>query len=123
DTGEVLAIPPSRRERQSLARFIEETVLDEKFRTAILFFTDDTAEELCAQIEKNASSRSIPERGRELAARWSPVLRNIVDAVSLRILHDTLADLPPRDGFFAAAIGGARLGRFDVIVDPRMPDQ
>ena len=41
DTGEIILVPPNRRERQSLARFISEPVLDEKFRTALMVFTDD----------------------------------------------------------------------------------
>ena len=123
DTGELLVIPPTRRERQSLARFVKETVLNEKFRTAMLFFTDDTAEMLRAELDKNPSNRPQPDRGRALAERWSPVLRNIVESLSLRILHDLLADVGPERGFFAAAIGGGRLGRFDVVIDAHMPDQ
>jgi len=123
DSGEVLVIPPSARERKSMARQVGDGVLDERIRSALLLFTDDTAEELRREIEQSPSSKLDPERGAQLESRWSPVLRNILESVSLRILVDSYSEAPLDQGFFAAASGGGRHGRFDVIVDPRQEPQ
>ncbi len=123
DQGEILLIPPTAGERQSVARFTSEPVLNEKFRTALMFFTDDTAQKLLLGIQKSAASRLQPEAGQRLAEEWSPVMQNVLGGMALRILVDTLSDMPLESGFFAAAVGGSRLGRFDVVVDPRLPQQ
>lgn len=123
DSGEVLVIPPSARERRSLALVVDEGVLDERFRSALFLFTDDTAERLRQEIARNPASRIAPEQGETLASKWSPVLRNILESVSLRILVDSYSNLPLDEGFFAAAVGGGKEGRFDVVVDPRQEAQ
>lgn len=119
DSGEVLVIPPSARERKSLARHVGDGVLDEQIRSALFLFTDDTADQLRREIEQSPTSKLDPERGAQLESRWSPVLRNILESVSLRVLVDAHSETPLEQGFFAAALGGGRHGRFDVIIDPR----
>jgi len=119
DSGEVLVIPPSARERRSLARVVGEGVLDERFRSALFLFTDDSAVQLRREIERSATSKPDIARGEALATKWSPVLRNILESVSLRVLVDAYSKLPLDEGFFAAAVGGGTRGRFDVVVDPR----
>jgi len=123
DIGEVLVIPPTLRERKSLARFIDETVLNAKFRVALMFFSDDTAATLRAAIERSSSVQPDLKRGAELAARWSPTLKNVMEGVAPRILVDVGSEIDPKDGFFVAAVTGSRLGRFDVIVDPRRSEE
>jgi len=123
DVGEVLVIPPTQRERQSLARFIDETVLNAKFRAALMFFSDDTAATLRAALERSSSVQPDPKRGAELAARWSPTLRNVMEGVAPRILVDVGSEIDLKEGFFVAAVTGSRLGRFDVIVDPRRSEE
>jgi hypothetical protein len=123
DYGELLLIPPTAGERESLARFTGETVLSERFRSALMLFSDDTAGSLRKQIEDGASAKLDAAEGQALAERWSPVLRNILEGVAGRLMHDTLSDVPLEDGFFAAAIGGGRHGRFDAVVDPQLHEQ
>ncbi len=123
DVGEILVIPPTPAERQSLARFLEETILSEKFRNAMMFFTDDTPEVLEAAIRKSPSHRLDPEEGARIAPRWSVVLRNLVEASASRVLLDLYSDRGTACGFFVAAIRGATLGRFDVVVDSTLPEQ
>ena len=50
--GEILLIPPTQVEKESLARFIHSPILEEQFTMAILRFTDQTAKELIAEIHK-----------------------------------------------------------------------
>ncbi len=123
DTGELLLIPPTPGERQSVARFLDETVLDEQFRTGAFFFTDDSAEALMIAIEKNESSRLDAEAGARLAPRWSTVVRNLLGGAALRVFEDTYSNAPLDQGFFAGAMRGRKLGRFDVSIDPRLERQ
>ena len=123
DTGELLLIPPDPAERQSTARFLGETILNEKFRNAMLFFTDDTAEQLHAAILQSPGSRLDPDEGARIAPRWSIVLRNLIEGSAARALVDLYSGRPASDGFFVAAVRGSALGRFDVVIDPTMPEQ
>ncbi|MEZ5365096.1 MAG: M1 family aminopeptidase [Bryobacterales bacterium] len=123
DSGELVLIPPNMGERQSLARFTGETVLNERFTSALMLFTDDTAKKLIAQIDAGASAKPDLEKGQALQERWSPVLKNILEGVAARLMHDTLSQVPLEDGFFASAIGGGRHGRFDAVVDPQLHEQ
>lgn len=123
DFGEFVLIPPTTAERESLARFTGETVMSERFRSALMLFTDDTAATLRKQIEGGASAEPDSQRGQALAERWTPVLENILEGVAGRLMHDSLSQVPLQDGFFAAAIGGGRHGRFDVVVDPQLHEQ
>ncbi len=123
DFGELVLIPPTTSERESLARFTGETVMNERFRSALMLFTDGTAAALRAQIAAGASAKPDPAEGEALSARWTPVLKNILEGVAGRLMHDSLSRVPLEDGFFAAAIGGGRHGRFDVVVDPQLHEQ
>lgn len=123
DIGEVLLIPPTPAERQSMARYLGETILNEKFRNAILFFTDGTAEALEAAIRKSHAHHLDAEEGERIAPRWSSVLRNLIDNSAPRILLDLFSNREPEQGFFAAAIRGSTLGRFDILIDPMLPEQ
>jgi hypothetical protein len=123
DEGEILVIPPSARERQSLVRFTSQPLLNEKFRTAMMFFTDDTAEVLRKAMEANEQSRPDLVFGESAAGKWSRPLGNVLETLSLRVLLDTFAGAPHERGFFAAAIAGGARGRFDVVIDPRNREQ
>ena len=124
DAGELLVIPPTPRERQSVALFTKEAVLDEQFRSALMLFTDDTADALRTEIERNPANNQIDAgAGAAVAPRWSPVLKNILGGISLRMLADLLSGRPIEEGVFAAAVNGGRLGRFDVVIDPHLNEQ
>ena len=70
-----------------------------------------------------ASATLDPAQGKALAERWTSVLQNILEGVSGRLMHDTMSQVSTEDGFFAAAIGGGRHGRFDVVLDPQLYEQ
>lgn len=123
DVGEVLVIPPIPAERQSIARFLDESILSEQFRNAMLFFTDDTQQALEEAIARASVGKPDRAEGERIAARWSVVLRNLIEGSSFRVLLDLHSGREPRHGFFAAVIRGGKLGRFDVVVDPLIPEQ
>ncbi len=123
DVGEVLLIPPTPAERQSVARYLGETILNEKFRNAMLFFTDGTAEALEASIRKSPVHHLDPKEGERVAPRWSSVLRNLIDSSAPRILLDLYSNRAPEQGVFLAAVRGSTLGRFDIVIDPMLPEQ
>ena len=123
DHGELLAIPPNARERHSVALHTGEGVLNERFRSALMLFTDDTAEVLRRELEAGSTHKLDAELGATLAPRWSPVLKNVLEGVSLRLLADLLGGRPVAEGVFAAAVNGGRLGRFDVVIDPHLREQ
>lgn len=123
DQAEMLVIPPTAGERQSVARFTSQPVLNEKFRTAMMFFTDDTAEQLRTALQASRSSSLDAKEGENLAPHWNPVLKNLLENTAMRLLFDLISDLPRESGFFAAVMGGSRLGRFDIVVDPHQPRQ
>lgn len=123
DIGEILVIPPTRAERQSLTRFLGETILNEKFRNAMMFFTDDTSVALEEALLKSSFHRPEPEAGYRIASRWSVVLRNLIEGSSSRVLLDLYSGLGTEAGFFVGAVRGAEKGRFDVVVDSTIPEQ
>ena len=53
--AEVIVLPPTAGERQSLARFTESPNLNEHFRSAVMIFTDGTAAEMAAHIQDRAA--------------------------------------------------------------------
>jgi len=113
--GEVLLMPPTQVEKESLARFIHSPILEEQFSAAILRFSDQTAKELIAVGERPEPDD--PERPPEFPAKWnsSPHLLALED--SPRIFEDLLGDLTMP--YFHARLQGTTLKWFDVVDDER----
>jgi hypothetical protein len=120
--GEVIVLPPTAGERQSLARFTESPNMNEHFRSAVMIFTDGTAAEIAAHV-KDTSAKAAPEMGALLADQYSPTLRNLTTSFETRIIQDIAGKAAPRSGLFFAALAGAAHGNFDVIYDPQAMDQ
>jgi len=120
--GEIVLVPPTPSERQSLARFAGAPVLEESLRTALMFFTDDTAQALHRAMAENSFNHPDQQAGEKLAPDWQVVVRNMITNYDARMLMDLLTDQPPggspRTGFFAASISGVNLERFDILLDP-----
>ena len=116
--GEILLIPPTQVEKESLARFVHSPILEEQFSTAILRFTDQTARELIAVGEKPEPDD--PERPPDFPQRWNSLPRVFAVEDSPRIFEDLLGDstLP----YFHARLEGNTLKWFDVVDDERAPD-
>jgi hypothetical protein len=113
--GEVLLMPPNAAERQSLAQFTQTAVLEERFVSLYLRFTDQTARELKARAER--PDPEDPEQPGDFAFNWAPVVRSLASQSSLRVLEDMLGarDRP----YFYARVGGVSLGTFEAIDDGR----
>ena len=123
DRGEVILFPPSKQERQSLARLTSQPVLNERFRTAMMFFTDDTGTVLREALKKNPSSKLDAEAGGRIAPRWDSVMANLLAGAELSLLADIAEDRDPAAGFFGAILGGGPRGRFEVVIDSRQAEQ
>jgi Peptidase family M1 domain len=119
--GEVLLLPPTRSERESLALFTKSANLDEHFRAALMLFTDGSASALAARI-RETNGRKAPEMGSILAEKWGGVLGNVQSSFELRMVEDIL--LPPEEGgMLFLALNGREAGNFDMMYDPRSRDQ
>ena len=126
--AEILVLPPHRGERLALANFTGAPNLDEHFRSAVMVFTDGTAQELMAQIEERQkeapeSPGKSPELGALFAEAWSPMLRNFLASFEVRVVENILSSRPAGESFFYAALAGRQLDNFDFIFDPRSRDQ
>jgi hypothetical protein len=121
--GELLLLPPTRSERQSLAKFTRSPNLDEHFRNALLVFTDDSANELLERIRSENGGRPAPEMGPVLAEQWNSTLANVGEGFSPRLVRDLLNSPRAEHGFFLAALAGKQLGNFDVVYDPLAAEQ
>jgi hypothetical protein len=116
--GEILLIPPTQVEKESLTRFVHSPILEEQFTMAILRFTDQTARELIAVAE--TPEPDDPERPPDFPQKWNsaPPLFALED--SPRIFEDLLGDrtLP----YFHARLDGSSLKWFEVVDDERFPE-
>ena len=119
DTGdaEVLVLPPQRSERASLAAFINTPNLDEHVTSALFLFSDNTAIELLAQIEKGAM-RKAPDVAAALAPKINPAVQQVVSQLDVRLVASLLDNHAAADGFFYSLFIGRALGNFDVLYDP-----
>lgn len=112
--GRVIAVPRDPIERRSLARFVGPPLLDLTFRQAYLRFTDDTAQELLRQLERNESvAVDDPAFGQD----WNPAVATLNPWHSLRALTDLVSD--NRLPYFYAGVQTDSHGPLDVMVDQR----
>jgi Peptidase family M1 domain len=118
--GEVIVIPPTRSERQSLAAFTQSPNLDEHVRTILMILTDDSMAVLRTALEQQPdSAKKVPAAGALLAERWDPVVANISGPMQMRLVADLWSSRPGKTGLAFFAISGATLGNFDILSDAR----
>jgi hypothetical protein len=120
--GEVIVMPPTLEERQTMARFTGAPNLNEHFKNALLLFTDETGAELARLAEENAA-KPAPEMGALLADQYNATVRNLTASFETRLVQDIAGEVNPEFGLFFVALGGTRLGNFDVIYDPQSHEQ
>jgi len=119
-SGDILAIPPDRIEKQQLFRFTRSALLNEHFETAIFRFSDSTYQEILKEIRSHASEAVDADVTEELL-RWESEMQRRATYLNGRILADLLG--PPGHPFFLAQIEGAELGWFDAIYDERRVEE
>jgi hypothetical protein len=116
--GEVLLIPPNRAEKRNLAQFTHAPILEEKFDSVYLRFTDKTAQELLAASQR--PDPDDPEQPGPFVTDWAPVVKALNLETSLRALADLLGD---RDHpYFYASVKGDSLGAFELADDERLQE-
>jgi hypothetical protein len=118
--GELLVLPSDAVEKRQVARFTGAPALNEKFSSAYLRFTDDTAQILAESLK--AAPRLEPAVAAEFLEQWGSVAQNLNLMHDLRLLGDLLAH-KPMGSFFAARVFGDKLGSFDMSLDFRAPEQ
>lgn len=119
--AEVVVLPPQAAERASLLSFAKYPNLDEHFFSAILYFTDNTADELLTQIS-GAGEPEVGEIDAGLRANAERILRSASTQVKTRMVSAILDPGVPQNGFFYAAISGRTVGNFDLLYEPTMPE-
>lgn len=116
--GSIIVMPRQKVEKVQLARFTGAPLLDERFSSAYLRFTDTAFGDLLQAIEHGAGS---PVKDADFLARWAPLARNLNPQQSLRTLADLLSKQPRT--FFHIGVVGLRLGPLEVRVDDRAVEQ
>lgn len=121
--GEVLLLPPNLAERRSLASYTGAPNLDEHFQAAVLFFTGDVYQELLKQLPSNPTNRKAPEMGALLDEQWASVVQNIGASYDTRLTLDLLNATAEKPDLLSGIFRSQTRGNFDVIYDPKNPDQ
>lgn len=115
--AEVLAIPPDRAERASLAFFTNSPNLDEHFTSALFFFSDDTANELVTKIQGGSLPKT-PESMPQIEQPLGRPFRAVASMLGIRLIRALLDSHKPGDGFFYSVFEGRDLGLFEAMYDP-----
>ncbi len=110
--GHTLALPRDHVEKQQLARFLGTPVLDQQFVSIYARFSDDTARDLLAQLNRASLQ---PASDEAFAALWLPQLERLNPTHSLRLLFERYTGNPRH--FFHAGMDGIFTGPFDVLLD------
>ncbi len=121
--AELLLLPPLRNERRLLSAHTGAPNLEEHFTQAGLVFTADTYRELKAEIARNPFNKKSLEMGALLTDRWSALIASLENSFGLRLAIDLLSPASNRKGFLSATIAGNKLGPFNLVFDPRIPEQ
>jgi hypothetical protein len=119
--AEVICFPPLSAERASLARFTKSPNLDEHFTSALLFFADNTAEDLLRQIHQHPLHPA-PDLASELASNLNDTLRKSAAEIEVRIAQSILDHHSLENSFFYGMLSGRTLGPIDFIFQPDQPD-
>jgi hypothetical protein len=118
--GEIVAISPDAIERQQIYRFTGTAVLNERFQTAVLRFTDGTYEEIKREISEHAQEDVASEDVAQFEP-WDSILARRSPALNLRLLGDFL-DVSAKPLFFAE-LNGEKTGWFDAVFDQRAAEE
>lgn len=110
--GHVLVVPRDQVEKQQIARFLGTPILDQQFFSGYFRFTDDTAQDLLGQLQREGLT---PTPDNAFIAMWHPQLERLNATHSLRILFEKYHSSPRH--FFHAGMDGAVTGPFDILID------
>jgi len=116
--GEVLLVPPNRAERTSLALFTGSAVLEQRFQSAYLRFSDD---QITAGLR--AGFRGHPDDAQEFVARWQEPASLLARGDALPILQAMTSAKEAASRFLHLRMGGTTAGIVDVFFDSNSPEQ
>jgi hypothetical protein len=106
-------VPPSDFEKDNVKRLLGTDSVDSDFNTAVLRFTDDTAERLGLKPQEGGQSG---ERAQKLASELNPrILKETGANLAARVALSLLNGEKP--GFFFANFDGGSRGRFSFLLD------
>jgi len=115
--GEVLVLPPDRVERESLALFTGNAVLEEKFTAGFFRFQRGEMGALADRLK-------VPVAATDFLARGNGVMQSLAQSDALALLNDLLNRSSMQDAtFLHARVQGVHLGNFDVAFDPVQTEQ
>ena len=110
------AAPPLQFEKENLVRFLNTDVAESDFQTAVLRFSDDTANIIGKGTDANAAASSDAQR---LSAEFEPrMLKETGANISSRLLTSLVNNELP--GMFLAQFDKGKRGRFTYLVDHQM---
>ncbi len=116
--GEVLLVPPNRAERTSLALFTGSAVLEQRFQSAYLRFSDD---QITAELRRGF--RGHPDDAQEFVARWQEPALVLARGDALPILQAMTSAREAASRFLHLRMGGTTAGIVDVFFDSNSPEQ
>jgi hypothetical protein len=119
--AEIIALPPVTAERTSLARFTQSPNLDEHLSEALLFFADNTGQDLLKQIHEHPLHPA-PELAAAIGAEFGDSLRKSGQEIDVRIAQSILDRHSPANSFFYGMLAGRTLGFFDFVFQPDQHD-
>ncbi|MEK7724701.1 MAG: M1 family aminopeptidase [Acidobacteriota bacterium] len=116
--GELSLIPPVESEKQMLNFFIESSEVKEQFTNLVLFFTDETFDEIKASPNvKMSVNGSQSGKARDEYREKESLLKNTFRFnMTSRILMDVYSS--PRRGFFTSFINGKKHSKLLFQLDP-----
>jgi hypothetical protein len=116
--GEVLLVPPNRAERTSLALFTGSAVLEQRFQSAYLRFSDDKIVN-----ELRSGLRGHAEDAQEFVTRWQQPALLLARGDALPILQVMTSAPQSAASFLHLRIGGTTAGIIDVFFDSNAAEQ
>jgi hypothetical protein len=107
--------PPNQFEKENMRRLLGTEVFESDFKTAVLRFTDETAEQIG---RASGAGGAADERAQKLAAELDARLLKETGAnLSARVALSLLNEEKP--GFFFAHFDGGKRERFSFVLDPQ----
>jgi hypothetical protein len=116
--GEVLLVPPDRAERTSLALFTGASIMEQRFQSAYLRFSDD---QIAADLR--AGFRGHAEDAQEFVTRWREPALALSHGDALPILQAMTSTKEAASRFLHLRMGGTTAGIIDVFFDSNSSEQ
>ena len=116
--GEVLLVPPDRAERTSLALFTGASIMEQRFQSAYLRFSDD---QIAADLR--AGFRAHADDAEEFVTRWREPVQALSRGDALPILQAMTSSKEAASRFLHLRMGGTTAGIVDLFFDSNSSEQ